>query len=196
MFASFQESDRGIITISQLADIVELLGDPRPDISVLRALLQKISDEDESSSTRVIDFKKFLRFFVCHLYGGHLPVRSREIFSAFDCDTNASVSAVELQESLTSMGMSLNAEEALAMTYVADGSIEGEVNYHEFKQICRRIDSEISHRPSARVKNNATSKKSIGRVNAWMRSPLTSPECSPRAERVSQMRDEDSAGSQ
>lgn len=46
------------------------------------------------------------------------------------------------------MGMSLNAEEALAMTSVADGSVESALDYAEFKQIMKRIDQEIKSSPS------------------------------------------------
>lgn len=147
VFATFQETDRAVISVSQLADIVELMGDPRPDISVLRSCLSALSNGN-TSTTRILDFKKFLRFFVSHLHGGHLPVRSREIFKAFDYDGNAHVTAEELQESLTGMGMSLNLEEACAMTSVADGTCERAVDYAEFKQILKRIEQKIKHSPS------------------------------------------------
>lgn len=174
LFAAFQETERSIISMARLADIVELLGEPRPDLSRLQAIIASLYPGGASASGRVIDFKMFLRFFVTHLFGGNVPVRSREIFSAFDSDTNASVSAAELQESLTIMGMPLNEEEALAMTSVIDGAVDGEVNYYEFKQICRIIESEIAVCPSAQMRSLKPNDA------VWAnRFPITSPDTTP-----------------
>lgn len=133
VFATFQKNARATITLDQLADIIELLGDPRPTAEELTAI-SNISNEE-------IDFKQFVRFFVAHVRGGAFGVCAREVFRAMDCDDSGRVSAKELQDSLTSMGMSLNADEALAMTSVADTSREGEISYLQFRSILRRADS-------------------------------------------------------
>lgn len=113
VLATFQETDLSVVFVSQLAGIVKLMDESPLDISVLRSSLPALSNGN-TSATRVIDFKKFLRFFVYYLHGGHLPVRSCEIYKAFDHISDGQVTAEELQESLTGMGMSLNGEEALA----------------------------------------------------------------------------------
>lgn len=146
VFACYQNTDRGTITIHQLADIVELLGDPRPSVSDLRHILSETDDELSEQSEESITFKMFVRFIVVRLQRINVHVRSKEIFRALDCDNSGEVSAAELKESLMSMGLSLNNEEVLAMTSVADTSKEGEINYSQFKQVCRRVDKGHDHK--------------------------------------------------
>lgn len=146
VFACFQDTDRAVININQLVDIVELLGDPRPNIADIHAMVTEtyFDPTDLNNYENEIDFKKFVRFFVFRLHGKNIKVRTKEIFRALDCDDSGEVSAVEIQESLKSMGLFLNTDEVFAMTTFADTSKGGEINYNQFRQIWRRVDSELA----------------------------------------------------
>eukprot|EP00171_Calliarthron_tuberculosum_P004948 IDg4948t1 len=62
VFATYQKNARSAISLEQLADIIELLGDPRPCIQELTMAI--------GASSNDIDFKMFVRFFVSHVRGG------------------------------------------------------------------------------------------------------------------------------
>lgn len=166
VFACFQKTKHPVITINQLADIVELLGEPRPAISNLQTIVTQLVHDKNDSFSDKIDFKKFVRFFVSRLQGSNIMVRAKDIFRALDVDDSGEVSAEEIQESLRNMGLSLNSDEVLAMTSVADTSKEGEISYNQFHQIWRRIDSELEDKPAAStvVKNVAPNAPMIRNV--------------------------------
>lgn len=142
VFACYQSRASSTITIHQLADIVELLGDPRPTTSNLKTTMsESVTGSCELEFDRV-NFKTFVRFFINRLSAKNVGVRSKEIFRALDWDNSGEVSAEELQESLKNMGLSLNKDEVLAMTSVADTSKEGQINYSQFKHVWKRVDEE------------------------------------------------------
>ncbi len=154
-FCAFQTDNKPTIKLRRLAEVVQLMMPKKEQPPTAKELAEMVgidtSDGFENLWELNIDFKQFTRMFVTHINTGHIDVRTKEIFRAMDCDDSGEITAEELEESLTSMGMSINSEEALAMTSIADTSNEGLISYLQFKQICKRIDRQIIEEAQAKT---------------------------------------------
>ena len=169
VFCAFQTGNKPVITLRKLGEVVKLMV-PDKEQPTAEELAEMVgidcASEFESLWDVNVDFKQFTRMFVTHMNTGHIDVRTKEIFRAMDCDDSGEITAQELEESLTSMGMSLNPAEAFAMTSIADTSNEGLISYPQFKQICKRIDRQIIEEAKARtaLPDTDESKKLTGQI--------------------------------
>lgn len=126
-FQLFDEDGSGSITVDELGDVMQQLGQ-KATKSELNAMVAEV-DADGSGS---IEFPEFLVMLVRKMRDADSKEELKAAFRYFDRDGNGFISAAELREVMVSIGMDLSAREMDDIIAEADRDGDGEIDLDEF----------------------------------------------------------------
>lgn len=128
-FHMFDKNGDGLITSEELGAVMVSLGQ-RPTITELKAFIRAV-DTDRSGS---IDFDEFVDIFARKVTMDP-EAELKEVFCAFDSDSDGFISPSELFNVLKGLGEKITLREAEDMVKEADLNKDGKVDYSEFRAI-------------------------------------------------------------
>ncbi|MBN1209022.1 MAG: EF-hand domain-containing protein [Myxococcaceae bacterium] len=126
-FSAHDRDGDGRITLQELRQALERLGD-EPTDAELRILLVKADADDNET----IDFAEFLAFMSRRTRATGTEGELREAFDAFDRNRDGLVSIDELLQLMGRLGEEIPREEAEASLRRGDSDGDGQLTYEEF----------------------------------------------------------------
>lgn len=145
MFALFDTSNDGTVSLSEFAEAMDLFGIVDIDIASIKKILLKHDDADEEVQ---IDFIEFL--FLMTSADEELNVIKanltgfREAFKLFDADDSGSVTHHEFLAAWRSFGFQATEEEIIAFLKSRDADGDGEMDFTEFVMAITQSQESVS----------------------------------------------------
>jgi calmodulin len=126
-FSAHDRDGDGRITLQELRQTLEELGDEPADVELKGLLVKADADGNET-----IELAEFLAFMGRRLRGRGAQDEIREAFDAFDRNRDGLVSIDELLQVMERLGEKMTRQEAEASLQRADSDGDGQLTYEEF----------------------------------------------------------------
>ncbi|CRL00886.1 CLUMA_CG014137, isoform A [Clunio marinus] len=136
-FSVFDKNDDGIITIEELGNVMELLGQ-KPSKTAMLSMIR----EADVNGNGVIDFPEFVTLMLERIKNPDSDLEIHELFCAIDKDSNGLISALELQQMLTGFVGDLKDEEFNEIFRDTDIDNDGYIDYDEFMKMMKSLENE------------------------------------------------------
>nr|CDS30599.1 calmodulin [Hymenolepis microstoma] len=126
-FTSFDKDGNGLISRSELDDIVRSLGQ-----NPTQGDIKKMMDEVDVDGNGAIDWNEFLKLMEKKLQDCEPERELKEAFQVFDMDGDGYISHVELRRAMETFGERVSGHQSREMIKHADIDGDGQVDYEEF----------------------------------------------------------------
>lgn len=115
VFNLFDLNKDGNIHLNEFGQIIELLGDQRPNDKELRNIIQEATTDipDGQPVPDYLNFQHFLNFFA--VYDTYQDISDDDIFDVLDTEHTGIISSRELAKTLHAFGVNLTQDEVDAM---------------------------------------------------------------------------------
>lgn len=132
VFDRFDVNRDGLISFSELSNVLAALGSDAPADEVNRMIAEMDTDKDG-----FVNLKEFADF-CSRKFEGDGPAGMKELrdaFQLYDEDQNGFISAVELHKVLNRLGECCTVEDCCKMIQYVDTDGDGNVSFDEFKKM-------------------------------------------------------------
>ncbi len=111
------------------------------DVELQRMVDESAVDEHHQRPVRELTIRHFLKIFATRIRAQHIDVGNKELFRVFLDDMHTEITVERLRKVLAGIGMTVNRECAQAMMEVTDIGHDDTLDFYEFNQIVRIIQS-------------------------------------------------------
>ncbi|KAK8521395.1 hypothetical protein V6N13_077502 [Hibiscus sabdariffa] len=130
VFDQFDVNKDGYISVTELRDVLIAMGSNYSEEEVKRVM-----DDIDTDNDGYINFTEFSSFWATSSDAVNAASELKEAFDMYDVNKNGLISATELHQVLSRLGMTFSIDDCVGMIKSVDSDNDGHVNFEEFKQM-------------------------------------------------------------